>query len=197
MRNAIREIFPRFTDRFEGTVPTLYTDVLNLVTVGRGNLVDPVELALPLPFQRIADGGQASGDEIRGEWTRVKRGGFARLGWRAAAKAATLALSPEAVDALTLAKLDANEAILAGRWDVWDSLPASAQLAVHSIAWACGPAFRFPRLEAALCVADWEACATESHLDETGNPGLVPRNAAQRALFLACGTTDPDVVAWP
>jgi len=199
VRPSVRVTFPPFTARFEGTVLTMYADILGLVTIGRGNLIDPESLAVALPFVRIVAGTPASSDEILAEWTRVKTGGFASAGWRAAARNATIMLTPESVDALTLDKLSANDARLAARLgsDAWEALPASAQLAIHSWAWAAGPAAVAPRLWAALAAGDWATCADEVHLADAGNPGLVPRNAANRALFLACAATDPDVVAWP
>ena len=47
---AVQSSFPAFSGRFEGRVPYMYLDVLGLVTVGVGNLVDPVETAQALPF---------------------------------------------------------------------------------------------------------------------------------------------------
>ena len=47
-------------------------------------------------------------------------------------------------------KLGQMDAYLAKRFPEWEEWPADAQLATLSMAWACGPAFRFPRLEAAL-----------------------------------------------
>lgn len=200
MKPAVETVFPAFTEAFEGCprIPQgtpMYVDVLNLVTTGRGNLIDPVEAALPLPWVRVSDGSPASADEVRAEWTRVKTGHFALVGWRAASRGATVVLTQEAVDDLTLAKLHSNDALLRGRFDGWEDLPADVQLAVHSVAWACGPAFRFPRLEAALNARDWATCATECQMSETGNPGLIPRNRADKALFLsALAGGDPDVV---
>lgn len=205
MRPAVSAIFPAFTARFEGTVQTMYVDKKNLVTVGRGNLIDPYGyLVTRLPWERIADGLPANSAEVQADWTRVKEGGFADSGWLAARVGAIVQLSISAVDGLTIEKLASNEADLAAAWwSWWAALPACAQLATHSIAWACGEEGRtgvergFPRYIAALQIGDWATASCESHMDETGNPGLAPRNAANRALLLACATTDPDVVAWP
>ena len=111
-----------------------------------------------------------------------------------------MSLTVQGVNDLTLAKLRANDAILSARFAGWETLPAAVQLAVHSMAWACGPAFRFPRFEAALAARDYATCAVECHLDTTGNPGLAPRNAAQVALFTAAAlfVADPDTIpGWP
>ena len=78
----------------------------------------------------------------------------------------------------------------------WDAWPASAQLATLGMAWAAGPHCfaTFPRFTAAAGRRDWQRCAVESHLDETGNPGLRPRNVAQRDLFLRALRADPETV---
>jgi hypothetical protein len=46
----------------------------------------------------------------------------------------------------------------------------------------------------AIGSSDWQTAAAESHMDDTGNPGLVPRNRANAALLLACATADPDTI---
>ena len=199
MRPSVTAVFPAFTADFEGCTRYLYLDVKGLVTTGRGNLVDPMPAALALPWKRH-DGSLASSTEVAEAWQTVKGAQWlCQHGGAAFATLTTLRLDPADVDALTLAKLRQNDAALAGRFPFWDDLPASAQLAVHSLAWACGPAFRFPLLEAALADRDWATCADECQMDETGNPGLRPRNAADRALFAAClDPGDPDTISgWP
>jgi GH24 family phage-related lysozyme (muramidase) len=182
------------TASLEGRVLVMYTDVKNLVTTGCGILIDPIECALPLPWIRLADGAKASAAEIEAEWRRVKTGGFAELGYLAAQRGATIALSPASVDALTLAKMRANDTVLARRFRGWEDLPSDAQLGVHSLAWALGPRFAFPRFEVALVGGDWATCAEECTIDVLGNPGIVRRNEINRALFLSAASGDPALV---
>lgn len=220
MRASVRSAFLAYCDRFEGTVDTPYTDVKNLVTIARGNLIDqsqdpsatdPAAPALVLPFERMDGGGLASIDEIRAEWGRVKNGGFAHRGWKAAAAGASIFLPKEAIDSLDYAKLDTNDAILRGRFDGWEALPAAVQLAIHSMGWACGTYFRFPRFQGFVAARDWGTYGTvggrkvpltgailECHLDETDNAGLVARNAAQVDLFAAVidGCGDDEIPGW-
>ena len=194
MRDSVAAVFPAFTETFEGHTTYLYLDVKGLVTTGRGNLVDPLSAALALPWQN-PDGTPASRDRISAAWMTVKTAkAIEQRGGAAFASLTTIRLSAQAVDDLTTAKLRSNDEILAARFAGWEGLPADAQLAVHSLAWACGPAFRFPRFEAALASRDWAECAVECHLDETGNPGLAPRNAANEALFLSAASGDPSLV---
>ena len=71
MKDSIRKIFPEFSRKFEGYVNWMYLDVKTLITVGVGNLIDPVSLAVNLPFTK-KDGTKASQDEIKAEWTQLK-----------------------------------------------------------------------------------------------------------------------------
>ena len=51
MRAAVRTSFRAFNAKYEGTVNFMYVDVKNLVTIGVGNLIDPISLAVNLPFK--------------------------------------------------------------------------------------------------------------------------------------------------
>ncbi len=198
MRPEIPLTWQAWNDPFEGTVATMYTDILNLVTIGVGNLIDPVGTALGLPFV-YRDGSPATQAEIATEWHRVKDGGFAHLGWTAAAKGATLHLTPEGITSLVLGKLRQLDAYLAKRFPNWEQWPASAQRAALSMAWAAGPALVAPHWEKACNEGRWAeyapigkngelvlvgGAAFECHLDDSHNLGLRPRNAANKALFL-------------
>lgn len=195
MRPSVAAIFPTFTERFEGHTAYLYLDVKGLVTCGRGNLVDPLSFAQALPWTHPG-GTPATSDEIADAWTAVKRAQWlAPRGGAAFAPLTLIRLSEEAIDGLTAAKMQANDRTLASRFDGWEDLPADVQLAVHSLAWACGPAFRFPHFEAALTIRDYPTCAVECQMASAQNPGLAPRNAADRALFLsAANGGDPTTV---
>ncbi len=202
MRDSVRAAFVGFTSRFEGVVPYLYQDVKGLVTIAIGNLVDPIQYAMPLPFVRRVDGVPAGRDEIAAEWLRVKAdASLARLGHRAAERITTLRLTDDGVQSLVARKLEQNEAHLKGRFPYIEEWPACAQLAVHSMAWACGPAFRFPLLEVALRAEDWDTASEQCHMNETGNPGLAPRNVADKILFRNAQRVrdfklDPDLLDW-
>lgn len=93
-------------------------------------------------------------------------------------------------------------AYLVKRFPEIESWPGDAQLATISMSWACGPAFHFPSLELALRAKDFVIASTQCTINPTGNPGVVPRNAANRILYvnaarvLAWGM-DPDQVYFP
>lgn len=184
MRDAVRENWWDFNEPFEGYVPHMYVDVKGLVTTGVGNLIDPVHYATALPWKRPG-GEYAMRAEIVGEWNRLKASKTAvKLGHRYAAKMTQLRLDKEDVQRLVLSKLAMNDALLSRRFRAWESWPADAQMAIHSLSWATGTAFAFPKLERALNAEDFVTASNEVKMNETGNPGLKPRNAANRILLL-------------
>ena len=201
MRPSVAAAFPEFTKSFEGYVPFMYGDVKGLVTTGVGNLIDPVQYAMGLPWLVDGDPTNPADDAaIIAAWHAVKaRTDLTQHGGMAYAGVTNLRLTNAAIDQLVRSKCESNEAALAQRISNWALLPAAAQLAVLSMAWACGPWFVFPKFLAALKVCDYVTCAVECQMDATGNPGLVPRNRANARLFGACAQGgDPDVLAgWP
>jgi len=208
MRPSVRAAFVPFTSPLEGVVPWMYQDVKGLVSTGIGNLIDPISLALPIPFVR-ADGRPATTSEIAAEWNRIKSQGpdaqgrtAAQLGHRYAKRIATLHLTQEGIDKLVSDKLLEMDRSLAARFAEYPSWPADAQLATLSMAWANGPAFRYPRLASALRSRDFGTAADECRMSEEGNPGLKKRNVLNRKLYLSAARVvaegrDPDVLNWP
>lgn len=183
MRASVRDTFVRTMVQWEGEVPWMYLDIIGLVTVGIGNLIDPVDTALDLPFVR-PDGSPASRDEIRAAWWAVKNAPhLAQHGHRPAARYSTLRLTPDGIRSVVLRKVDQNHDILRLRFPDIDTWPADAEMATHSLAWACGPRFPFPRLAMALRARDFVAAVQHCHIDETGNPGLRPRNAGNKRMY--------------
>lgn len=192
------------TERLEGKVPWCYLDVKGLVTVGVGNLIDDPgrpggwALALRCPFVRNSDGQPANDLEIIEEWKRVKgQPDLARLGHRAAKAFTRLHLTDEGIAQIVRSKLAQNENFLRVRFTEYDTWPQTVIQAVNALAWACGAAFRFPKLEDALRERDWSTCAKECHIDAHGNPGVVPRNAWMQELFeraaAECAPTVPEI----
>ena len=202
MHESVKAAFVQFTEAFEGSVATMYLDIKGLVTVAIGNLIDPIGAALDMPFLR-ADGSRASRSEIGAEWRNMKTNpDLARLGWTAAAKIATLHLDESGIEEVVQAKLASNERILMTRFPEYPLWPADAQLAVLSMAWACGPGFRFPLFEAAMLARDFALAATHSHMGDSHNPGLHPRNVATLVLLANAATVeaagaDPETLHYP
>jgi hypothetical protein len=212
LRDSTFALFLEKTKPLEGVCTWMYPDTLGLVTTGIGNLADPVELALALPWIHKGSGLVASSAEIRAAWTAVKQCGLGKLGGGAARiqMLTELRLLESDVDALVRAKCQANETALAAHFANWDALPDRAQAATLMLAWACGYAaitephgglHRFPRFEAALQAGQLAVtqddergrpvlvggCAFECVMPASANPGndLTARNAATQALFVA------------
>ncbi|MGA3024594.1 MAG: hypothetical protein ABSF98_07485 [Bryobacteraceae bacterium] len=189
MYPSVKAAFRAFNEPFEGVVPWMYLDVKGLVTVGVGNLIDPVELAVQLPFRfRAEPHVAASPGQIAEEWQKIKsNSALAKAGWRACEPLTRLGLDDAAIDALIAARLTGNEASLRKKesFREFDAWPADAQLGLLSMAWALGPGGPpgFARFAAACRNLDFAAAAANCAINEQGNPGIAPRNRANRTLF--------------
>lgn len=201
---AVREQFPAFTIAFEGSVNTMYVDVLGLVTIGNGCLIDTPDGAARLPFVH-ANGTVAEPAEIRVAWHNVKRNANPKMHWKYAVPLNNgLRLPDAAVEDLMLERLDQHDAIFARTFPGWAEFPTEAQLAIHSMGWAMGAGFpaSWPNFSASVRARDWAACAANCKIREVSasgvpNPGVIPRNKANKKLFEAAaappaGVTDED-----
>lgn len=213
MHDTVQAQFRAFNEPFEGAVPYMYLDIKGLVTVGVGNLIDPVELATALPFSFktrpgiAAPGAPASRDQITAEWQKLKAdSSLARKGARACDAVTELELHNDAIDELIGDRLARNERFLIRQepFKAFGDWPADAQMALLSMAWAMGPGgpLNFHRFCASCKTLDFSAAALECKMNEDGNPGLIPRNRANRlllsnaALVLAQGL-EPDTLYYP
>ena len=172
----------------------MYLDIEGLVTIGVGNLIDPIGEAKTLPFQFKSDPGRnASQSEIESEWKSVKANtALAKKGYKAAAKVTDLELSDDAIGRLIQKRLQSNEKQIRkqdpfARWDSW---PADAQMAVLSMAWAMGPgAFAdFPKFCESCRTMDFTAASAQCKIADADNPGVTPRNAANQLLLRNAAT---------
>jgi len=182
---GVRNGFLEFSRPLEGRVHWMYLDIKGLVTTGIGNLIDPVGLALKLPFVHRSDESPASEAEISQEWQRLKDDqSLAQKRYTACEGITELRLTDAAIDEIVLAKFDSNDRVLRQAFSNWNGWPADAQLGAHSIAWAgAGFPTGWKNFRAAAEARDWKTAATESHIDETGNPGIRQRNVANAQLF--------------
>lgn len=215
MYPSVRDAWLDFTKPLEGGVPWPYLDILGLVTIAYGNLIDsskgmingkpdpmPWRAALALPLVK-PDGSPASAQEITDAWRAVKgQQQLAQQGYRAAARWSTLRLTDDGMAQVALAKFDIFDTELHRRFPEIDEWPADAQLATMSMAWACGAWFVFPRLVLSLHDKDFARAAQECHMNETGNAGLIPRNKANKQLYMNAQRArdwklDPTELRWP
>lgn len=214
MKDSVRTIFPTFSERFEGSVPHGYLDIKQIVTIAIGNACFSPAEYMSLPLVQDRSGLPASDLEKVEEYRRLlgldlpddeaakHRAELARLGHRAAKAFTRLHLTPEGVAEVVRRKLEQNDLRLLRRFPDFEKWPADAQIATHSLVWACGANFSFPRLTAALQRQDWRTAARECHIEDSHNAGVRPRNAANERLYLnaaivAESDADPSVVYWP
>jgi len=211
VRQAVRDVWLELTGPLEGAGLTYpYADVLGLVTIAYGNLIDPVSIAMGLPFVHH-DGRPARGDEIASDWWKVKNDPFCRTrGHRYAKTLTEIRLTKEGVERLVYGQLEANDRRLESRFPAMQDWPAMAILAVHSLSWACGPHFNFPDLVEALRDRDFAVAAGHIHINEWShmsdgtrvhNKGLIPRNVMNKILMRNAARVDafrldPDLIDW-
>lgn len=208
MHPSVREAWHRYSEPFEGRVLSMYLDMHEpdrLVTCGVGNLIDPVSEALKVPWYRDSDNERASEAEVRAAWAALKsRPDLARRHVRHARALTGLHLLDADVDALVARRLAENEAYIAGLYPEFPSIPADAQLGILSMAWAAGAGFfaKFPNFTRAVRAHDWLGAQVECTLRESNNPGVVPRNKANRVCFGNAALVDQygldvSVLHWP
>ncbi len=207
MKTSAINYFVTFSSGFEGVFTWPYLDIKGLVTTGIGDLIDPAQYALSIPFAR-ADGTPASQSEIAAAWMAVKsvscwaeharpagmpdhkcpwegtnRPCLAHWGAGAAKSYTSIRLTDEGVQHVVLRKAAAMEERLRERFPTWDAWPADAQLATMSVSWACGENFNFPALAAAMNAHDFARAAATCTINAAQNPGIPRRNAANRILY--------------
>lgn len=171
MHATARAAFLPFTERFEALTDWLYADVKGYVTIGRGDLMDPIALTTSVTFVR-PDGSTAHWSDVVAAWQKVKlapssssaeaqRKAFRQRGGGAFRDLTSIRATRESLDVLFNAKVARFEGILSKAFPEWDSWPARAQLATMSMAWALGPYFSggWPLFSAACRAQDWAACA--------------------------------------
>jgi hypothetical protein len=190
----------------------MYLDVKCLVTTAIGCLVDSVAAVQGLAWVHRLSGAPCTYDQVTQAWTTVKGAtNLARLGGGAFAQLTDVRLTPDASHALVVSRAAAFEVYLRTRFPDYDGWPADAQLGLLSCAWAAGPGWVAPHFDAAARALDWMTCAGPegdagadpscrgaAWLNDTGNPGLRPRNLAAKICFEnAALTTDPANLVWP
>lgn len=187
MYPSVRATIEPYLAQVEGWLRVMYPDDANAITTGLGNKIDSPELAMGLPWRHGIGGPLATPEEIGAAWETVKNAGLAGVGGGSPQVAALtdLRLDDDGIQALINSRLATNEPILRQRFTHYDSMPANGQRALHAMAWAMGPEFKFPKFEAAMneVIPDFITAANESGTRNT-DVGNVKHNAENKQEFL-------------
>ena len=211
MRQAVKDGFVSFSRYLEGITSYLYLDVgdltdasvLGKVTAAMGNLADPVELALAMPWLN-ADGSTADSDTVRAQWQIVKdRQDLRKLGGGHFSGLTTVHLSPEGIQSVVEGKLAQVEPVLIAQFPGFSDWCADGQMGLLSLTWARGPngyASAYPKFTAALNQdpPDFATAAEESRMYN----GTADRNAATKLCFnnahwVQTLNLDPETLYYP
>lgn len=186
MHESVKKAFTGFAEQFDGRVSWMYLNIFGLVTTAVGISIDPLELAIELPFVRKEDGTRASTREIRAEWSMIKaESTLVSLGYWACQERTRLRLEDEDIDNLVLNRVLANERMLRRTFPAWEDWPADAQLGVLSMAWVLGPEFTKTWRDFTLaCLSgDWADAARKCAMREWGDTCVKSRNRVNAELF--------------
>ncbi len=218
MRAVVRAAVHEFSADLEGReLPFMYLDSKGLdshgnpdgtgdeglVTIATGCLVDPVSMAVGLPFVHRDDGLPATRSEIVACWSLVKgRQDLRRHGGMIYERLAgnTLRLTPEATRNLVDKRITWVEVELAKLFPDWEDWPACAQLFGISWAWAVGAGAKYPKMIAALRARDFMTASEECVINprrgtiEVRNQRnvMLLRNADRVQAY----QLDPDIINW-
>jgi hypothetical protein len=193
-----------FNEDLENRCPFLYVDTKMLVTCGIGNLVNTVDAALRLTW--MMGDRRATVQEVSDDWHAIwsRRAELANTVAIKQAPYTNVRLTNETIDALVMHQLRANIAYMRKFFPQYDEWSSDAQLGTNSLAWGLGAGLDQTRPEFVTAAnrGDWAAAKLHSHLNETKNKGVIPRNAKQRICFDNATTVvrrglDPAPLWWP
>jgi peptidoglycan hydrolase-like protein with peptidoglycan-binding domain len=227
LHQVVVETFPAFTQGFEGHTDYPYTDIKGFVSVGDGLLIDPLPMALALPWTLGNAGPPASPSQVTADFQKLKDNYAAKTanGGRPPSAAeqqalTTIRLSDAAVGAQVAKKMAGNQQSLTAQYPGIAAWPADAQMAAHSISWAWGPGFAsvWNRIQSGLGDAFRNAVnssppnfaqaaqavnvADQYEMTHNGNAGMAPRAVANQTLLAnahaaVTGNSDPNSLFYP
>ena len=186
----------------------MYLDVKGLVTIGIGNLIDPVASALKLEFQSKGGGGPVSSAEIISEWNTVKARTDLMSKGSAEFNAITrLQLTDKGITTMVNDHAKGIETYITTNvsamkyYSNFKNWPADAQMAFMGIAWGVMPLpqFGWHKFPEACRVEDWDTAAKECKISSAIASG---RNEAHKLMFLNAAAVkangDPvSQLCWP
>jgi hypothetical protein len=208
MHQSVIMALPDFLKQFEGKVNFMYLDVKGLVTIGIGNLIDPINMALKYEFSPKGGSGVASSGEVTTEWQTVKaRKDLINAGSSAFNNITRLQLSDRGIKSMVLdgaaaienyIKTNGSARTFYGNFDNW---PADAQLGFMGVAWGGIPLpqFGWHKFHDACKDEDWDAASVECKIN---SPLAAGRNEAHQLMFMNAAAIksngeDIKMLSWP
>jgi GH24 family phage-related lysozyme (muramidase) len=208
---SVAAAFLPFSVKLEGEEPWMYLDILGYVTTAIGNKVDPVGEALGLPWVN-ADGSASSAAEITAAWNAVdaersdpkgetQTSGLATRYGGAFGGVTSIRLTPAGIAQVFNAQVLINEATLRRYFPSYDTLPADAQMGIHSMAWAMGAGFpaTFTAFTAAVNARDFVTAGKNAGFRGSGVQTRIAADAVMfgNAAAVQAQGLDPSVLYYP
>src|SRR5262245_57959902 len=112
IRSNVKQLWAQFNEDLEGVYASPYCDVRGLITTAVGCLIDPIHLALALPWA-IGDRA-ANQEEITNDWQALKERKDELSHWVASRQAplTSIRLRAEEIELLVQRRLAANVAYI-------------------------------------------------------------------------------------
>lgn len=194
--DTVRYAFPSCVVEHEGRTSWMYRDthVDGLVTCGVGNLVDPVRLAIELPWRRPSDGSLATETEVRLDWQRVKDLPRAMRAEKYKSPSG-LYLAEIDIDMLVARRFDEFMVTLSGYFPDMPLWPPDARMGIALMAWALGPHFPrrgWPKFAEACLKRDWRTAERECVM-----PKARPERNEAHQLCFANARRSTDTLFYP
>ncbi len=198
VRPSVLTAWRTFNAPLEGVLTFMYTDAEGYVTTGMGNLVDPVGLALALPWKN-PDGSLADSGTVQAQWEAVKSGPInssVNAGYLT-----TIRLDSDGIQQAIATTLGQDAGQTRAYFANWDTMPADAQLAILSMDWAMGSGFAptFPAFTAAINAGQYDVAASNADFRGVGVQNRIAANkfALHNAQIVSDQGLDADTLYWP
>lgn len=215
MRASVVSNWLKYNEPNEGVLAFMYTDAHQppIVTTAMGNALESVGAATTLPWRLPAHPSNAYGlagaasesDPLADEGTVAEQ-------WLAvlngppnssvnAGPLSTVRLSPSGIQQAVDTALTSNETILRRYFPGWDNMPADAQCAIMSKAWAMGPGFpaQFPTFTELVNAGKFKEAIDAGHYHGVGTQNRQAQEDAclANADAVQNGVGDPATLYWP
>jgi GH24 family phage-related lysozyme (muramidase) len=208
MHQSVIDKLPDFLRQYEGKVNFMYLDVKGLVTIGIGNLIDPVDQALKLEFGTKGGGSPVGSGEVIAEWNTVKaRKDLVNQGSPAFNAITRLQLTDRGITTMVNSAAQAIETYITTNASAqkfyanFKNWPADAQLGFLGVAWGGIPLpqFGWHKFPVACQNEDWDTAAKECTITSAIAAG---RNEAHKLMFSNAAAVksngDPiTMLCWP